>query len=183
MNISSCFVVDKARKIIEREFSPNATQYTVKRLQLPFAAYSSSRDINSELQVKVFQYFTPSNYIRSLINSPFYTTYTFYYFIVKIQNSFHINQRQIYNLFFNLIFFILLISLIVWVIIFLLLWTRVCVVASSISSPINKLIANISNSQDKRYRQHLIQRRQGHRRPLQDMPSTNSGRLQAERVL
>ena len=99
MNISSCFVVDKARKIIEREFSPNATQYTVKRLQLPFAAYSSSRDINSELQVKVFQYFTPSNYIRSLINSPFYTTYTFYYFIVKIQNSFHINQRQIYNLF------------------------------------------------------------------------------------
>ena len=148
MNISSCFVYDKARKIIEREFSPNATQYTVKRLQLPFAAYSSSRDINSELQVKVFQYFTPSNYIRSLINSPFYTTYTFYYFIVKIQNSFHINQRQIYNLFFNLIFFILLISLIVWVIIFLLLWTRVCVVASSISSPINKLIANISNSQD-----------------------------------
>ena len=88
MNISSCFVVDKARKIIEREFSPNATQYTVKRLQLPFAAYSSSRDINSELQVKVFQYFTPSNYIRSLINSPFYNTYTFYYLIVKIQNLF-----------------------------------------------------------------------------------------------
>ena len=148
MNISSCFVHDKARKIIEREFSPNATQYTVKRLQLPFASYSSSRDINREIQVKVFQYFTPSNYIRSLINSPFYTTYTFFYFIVKIQNSFHINQNQIYSLFFNLIFFILLISLIVWVIIFLLLWTRVCVVANSISSPINKLIANISNSQD-----------------------------------
>lgn len=148
MNISSCFVYDKARKTVEEEFSSNATQYTVKRLQFPFASYSSSRDINKEIQVKVFQYFTPSNYIRSLVNSPFYTTYTFYFFLIKLQNSFHINQHQIYFLFINLIFFILIISLIVWVIIFALLWTRVCVVANSISSPINKLIANISNSQD-----------------------------------
>ena len=148
MNISSCFVYDKARKTVEEEFSSNATQYTIKRLQFPFASYSSSRDINKEIQVKVFQYFTPSNYIRSLVNSPFYTTYTFYFFLIKLQNSFHINQHQIYFLFINLIFFILIISLIVWVIIFALLWTRVCVVANSISSPINKLIANISNSQD-----------------------------------
>ena len=148
MNISSCFVYDKARKIIEEEFSSNATQYTIKRLQFPFASYSSSRDINKEIKVKVFQFFTPSNYIRSLVNSPFYTTYTFYYFLIKIQNTFRINQHQIYFLFINLIFFILLISLIVWIIIFALLWTRVCVVANSISSPINKLIANISNSQN-----------------------------------
>ena len=148
MNISSCFVYDKARKTVEEEFSSNATQYTIKRLQFPFASYSSSCDINKEIQVKVFQYFTPSNYIRSLVNSPFYTTYTFYFFLIKLQNSFHINQHQIYFLFINLIFFILIISLIVWVIIFALLWTRVCVVANSISSPINKLIANISNSQD-----------------------------------
>lgn len=148
MNLSSCFVYKEARKTIDKEFSPNATQYTIKRLKLPFASYSSSRDLNKEIQVKIFQYFTPSNYIRSLINSPFYTTYTFYYFIVKIQNYLNINQRQIYYLFFNLIFFIILISLIIWFIIFILLWTRVCVVANSISSPINKLIANISNSQD-----------------------------------
>lgn len=144
---------EKAIELIKKNFpyesnkNSNAKSIT-KRMEIQFAKYSYTKDTNNKVLAKVFQYYSPANYVRTIINSPFFSTFSFYFFIIKIQNGFRIEESSIYYLFLNLIFFIILISLATWVLVFFLLWTRVCVVAHSISSPISKLIANISSEQD-----------------------------------
>lgn len=139
---------EESIEMIKQYFPYEKRPLTTRQMEFQFAKYSYTKDTNNKILTKVFQYYSPSNYMRSIINSPFYSTFAFYYFIIKIQNGFRIEERSIYFLFLNLIFFIILVSLAAWIIVFFLLWTRVCVVAHSISSPISKLIANISNTQD-----------------------------------
>lgn len=143
-----CFYSNETKEYINNTFKYGINSYNSLKYQIPFASYNYIKDINRKIVVKLFQYFSPNTYIRSFDNSNFFFDFSFYYFLLKVQNGIIINENDIYFHFANLVFFILLCSLTVWIVIFLFLWCRISSVAYSISTPISKLISSISNSEN-----------------------------------
>lgn len=143
-----CFYGHETKEFINKTFLYGKNAYnSIIKHQIPFASYNYIKDINRKIVVKLFQYLSPNAYVRSLDNSKFFTDFSFYYFLLKVQNGITSDENDIYFQFANLVFFIILCSLIVWIVIFLILWCRISSVAYSISSPISQLISSISNSE------------------------------------
>ena len=155
--LAQCFWNKNTRDIISKEFhqderpsmSIQASHHFTKKINIEIASYKENFNYNTAITAKIYQYFSPSHFIRSLTNSQFYSSLSFYLYIIKISNNITNNIRNIKLLFFDLGILIMLCSLLIWIIIVMILAFRIRAVSNSISAPINQLIQNISNKNTK----------------------------------
>ena len=155
--LAQCFWNKNTKDIISKEFhqderpsmSIQASHHFTKKISIEIASYKDNFNYDKAITAKIYQYFSPSHFIRSLTNSQFYSSLSFYLYIIKISNNINNNIRNIKLLFFDLGIFIMLSSLLIWIVIVIILAFRIRGVTNSISAPINQLIQNISNKNTK----------------------------------
>lgn len=152
--LAQCFLNKKARDAISKAFhqdtrSIQANHHFTKKISIELASYKETLNYENTIKAKIYQYFSPSHFIRSLTNSQFYSSLSFYLYIIKFNNNVNTNIRSIKLLFFDLAIMIVLLSLLVWIVVVVVLALRIRAVSNSISAPINQLIRNISNKSDK----------------------------------
>ena len=155
--LAQCFLNKKARDVISREFHQEdrpslpiqATHHFTKKISVEIASYKETLNYEKAINAKIYQYFSPSHFIRSLTNSQFFSSLSFYLYIIKISNNLSTSIHSIKLLFFDLGILIVLSSLLIWIVIAVVLAFRIRAVSNSISAPINQLIQNISNKNTK----------------------------------
>lgn len=142
-NIDQCFKNQKLLNIIGNDTDLN---YKLKILTNIYN-YSYDKDVNNDIYVKIVRQFSPNKYIKSFLNLKFLSSSSVYFLVIKIYNNIIIINYLIDRITYRYIAYIILTSFLLWQIIYIYVFIRLCYVADRISSPIRKLIRNISLSQ------------------------------------
>ena len=142
-NLSQCLSNYEVQNIIESDLDQN---YKLKILYDMFK-YSDNRDINSNIKIKIIRELSPIKYITSFLNLKFYHSISYYIIIFKIFNNIsnfiNLTDRIIYRQ----VAYIMLFVFILWFCIFIIIFIKLYLTTDRISSPIRKLIKNISLTQ------------------------------------
>ena len=144
-NISECFINSDIQKIIQSDIQYN---YKLKLLYDMFK-YNDERDINSKIKIKILRELSPNKYTTSFLNLQFYYSFSYHFLIFKIYNNIIIFTNIIDRIIFKQVSYIILFIFILWVCSFIYIFIKLFLISDRISSPIKKLIKNISLSQSK----------------------------------
>ena len=109
--------------------------------------YNYDKDFNNNIFAKIVRQISPSKYVKSLLNLKFLSSSTVYFLVIKIYNNIMIINNLIDRLTYRYVLYIVIFTFILWNIIFICVLIKLYLVADRISSPIRKLIKNISLSQ------------------------------------
>ena len=142
-DIKDCFKNEKILKLIQYD---KDYDYSLKILSNLYE-YSYYKDINSKILIKVIRYYSPNSFVRNLINVKFYSSFSVYLIVVKIYNNILIINNIIDRITYKSISYITTFTFMLWLIIMGFIFIKLYLVADNISSPIRKLIKNISLSQ------------------------------------
>ena len=79
--LRDCFFYSKAQEQLDKYFNnETSTNNRAEKIQLLFGNTKYSKDVNMKVYAKIFQYLSPSNFIRSLADSQYYSTFPYYLF-------------------------------------------------------------------------------------------------------
>ena len=109
--------------------------------------YSYNKDINDDIKVKIIRVLSPNKVIKSFTNLKFLSSNSAYFIVIKIYNNIMIISTLIDRITYKGIIYLILLTFILWAIIYICIFIKLYLVADRISSPIRKLIKNISLSQ------------------------------------
>ena len=141
--INSCFNNKDAQNIINYGKDYN---YKTKILANIYH-YSYNKDINDDIKVKIIRVLSPNKVIKSFTNLKFLSSNSAYFIVIKIYNNIMIISTLIDRITYKGIIYLILLTFILWAIIYICIFIKLYLVADRISSPIRKLIKNISLSQ------------------------------------
>ena len=142
-NISDCLTDPDILKIALSDENYN---YKLKILY-DMHEYNYSKDINNKIQVKILRELAPNKYITSFLNLQFYHSFSYYFLVFKFYNNIYIFSNLIDRILYRQVSYIMLFVFALWVVIFIYVMIKLFLVTDRISSPIRKLIKNISLSQ------------------------------------
>ena len=143
ITINECISNSDIQKIIK---SDSEYKYKSKHLYDWFQ-YSYNKDINNEIKMKILRELSPNKYTTSFLNLKFYYSFSYYFLVFKIYNNISIFLDIIYRITYRQVSYIMLFIFILWVCIFFYIFIQLYFITDRISSPIRKLIKNISLSQ------------------------------------
>ncbi len=143
ITINECISNSDIQKIIK---SDSEYKYKSKHLYDWFQ-YSYNKDINNEIKMKILRELSPNKYTTSFLNLKFYYSFSYYLLVFKIYNNISIFLDIIYRITYRQVSYIMLFIFILWVVIFIYIFIQLYFITDRISSPIRKLIKNISLSQ------------------------------------
>ena len=109
--------------------------------------YNNDRDINNNIKIKILRELSPNKYTTSFLNLKFYYSFSYYFIVFKIYNNINIFINIIDRIIYRQVSYIMLFIFSLWVCIFIYILIKLFLIADRISSPIRKLIKNISLSQ------------------------------------
>ena len=141
--INSCFNNKDVQNIINYGKDYN---YKAKILANIYH-YSYNKDINDDIKVKIIRVLSPNKVIKSFTNLKFLSSNSAYFIVIKIYNNIMIISTLIDRITYKGIIYLILLTFILWAIIYICIFIKLYLVADRISSPIRKLIKNISLSQ------------------------------------
>ena len=150
--INYCFNNLFSQHLKDPIYFQDLSEYDIQKKQFTFSQYSyqnysnSKYDFNSKIIFKSFQFKTPSKYIRKVIKSNYYLSFTLMHYIVKIQNKIYIYHSKIKDIFINNFIIIYFCNGIIWFLIFIILTIFIFIESNNISKPIKILIKSISSS-------------------------------------
>ena len=143
-SISDCFSNEKLIDILS---SDNEYNYKLKILA-DIYKYNYNKDFNSNIKIKMLRTLSPNKFMRySFLRLKFYSTFSIYLLVVKVHNNIVVMHQIIDRLTFRAICHITLLTFLLWLLIYFIVFFKLYLVADRISSPIRKLIQNISQSQ------------------------------------
>ena len=142
-SISDCFSNSEVQDIIQSDINYN---YKLKLLYDMFK-YNNDRDINNNIKIKILRELSPNKYTTSFLNLKFYYSFSYYFIVFKIYNNINIFINIIDRIIYRQVSYIMLFIFSLWVCIFIYILIKLFLIADRISSPIRKLIKNISLSQ------------------------------------
>ena len=142
-SIINCFENDNIIDIIS---SDNNYNYKLKVLSNLYY-YNYDKDINNYIVAKIIRQLSPNKYIKSFMNLKFFSSTFVYLVVIKIYNNIMIINNLIDRISHRGICYITLMTFILWLIIYLFILIKLYLVTDRISSPIRKLIKNLSLSQ------------------------------------
>jgi hypothetical protein len=143
-SINDCFSNSKLIDIIS---SDNKYNYKLKILT-DIYKYNYTNDFNNNIKATILRTLSPNKFMRSsFLKLKFYSSYSIYLLVIKINNNIVVIDQIIDRLTFKAICHITLLTFLLWILIYLIVLIKLCLVAGRISSPIRKLIQNISQSQ------------------------------------
>ncbi len=143
-----CFPYDETINKINEYINENVTYFNNVKIRTLFGKTSYKNNINNENNIKIFQMHSHNEYLKFLINSPYFETIAFHYFLVKLCNDLIIEKGLIEDYYNNILIVLIFIIIFIWVIVFLIISLRISVVANKISKPIQELIQSISYISD-----------------------------------
>ena len=143
-DVKNCF---KNKKILEYISSSKNYNYSLKILS-DLYKYGYYKDSNNKIMAKYVRVFSPNKFTKALLKLKFYSSFSIYYFVIKIYNNILIINNIIDRITYRSISYIIICSFILWFFIFLFIFYKLYSVVDTISSPIRKLIKNISLSQE-----------------------------------
>ena len=109
--------------------------------------YNYDKDVNNKIVIKVIRYYSPNKYIKTFTGIKFKYSFSVYFIVVKIYNNILIINNLIDRITYRSIAYITLFTFVLWISIFIFIFIKLYLVADNISSPIRKLIKNISLGQ------------------------------------
>ena len=142
-SISDCFSNLEVENIVQSDIDQN---YQLKILYDMFK-YSYNRDINSNIKMKILRDISPNKYTTKFLNLKFYYSFSYYFVVFKIYNNINMFANLIDRINYRQVSYIMLFLFILWVVIFIYIFIQLYFITDRISSPIRKLIKNISLSQ------------------------------------
>ena len=142
-SISDCFSNLEVENIVQSDIDQN---YQLKILYDMFK-YSYNRDINSNIKMKILRDISPNKYTTKFLNLKFYYSFSYYFVVFKIYNNINMFANLIDRINYRQVSYIMLFIFILWVVIFIYIFIQLYFITDRISSPIRKLIKNISLSQ------------------------------------
>ena len=142
-SISDCFSNLEVENIVQSDIDQN---YQLKILYDMFK-YSYNRDINSNIKMKILRDISPNKYTTKFLNLKFYYSFSYYFVVFKIYNNINMFSNLIDRITYRQVSYIMLFIFILWVVIFIYIFIQLYFITDRISSPIRKLIKNISLSQ------------------------------------
>ena len=141
-NFSECFSNEEIKNIIESDVDKD---YKLKILYDAFK-YNDKRDINNNIKIKIIRELSPIKYITSFLNLNFYYSFSYYLIAFKIYNNINNIINLTDRIIYRQIVYIMLFVFILWFCIFIIIFIKLYLITDKISSPIRKLIKNISLS-------------------------------------
>ena len=142
-SISDCFSNLEVENIVQSDIDQN---YQLKILYDMFK-YSYNNDINSNIKMKILRDISPNKYTTKFLNLKFYYSFSYYFVVFKIYNNINMFANLIDRINYRQVSYIMLFLFILWVVIFIYIFIQLYFITDRISSPIRKLIKNISLSQ------------------------------------
>ena len=143
-----CFPYVETINKINEYINENVNYTNNVKIRTLFGKTSYKNNINNENNIKIFQMHSHNEYLKFLINSPYFETIAFHYFLVKLCNDLIIEKGLIEDYYNNILIVLIFIIIFIWVIVFLIISLRISVVANKISKPIQELIQSISYISD-----------------------------------
>ena len=141
-DVGDCFGNTKIQQVIPADSNYN---YSLKILSNIYK-YDYDKDENNRIVVKIIRYTSPNKFIKAFTKIRFYSSYSVYFLVAKIYNNILIINNLIDRITYRSIAYITIFTFFLWLIIFIFILIKLYLVADSISSPIRKLIKNISLS-------------------------------------
>ena len=145
---NQCFPYNETINKINEYINENVNYFNNVKIRTLFGKTSYKNNINNENNIKIFQMHSHNEYLKFLINSPYFETIAFHYFLVKLCNDLIIEKGLIEDYYNNILIVLIFIIIFIWVIVFLIISLRISVVANKISKPIQELIQSISYISD-----------------------------------
>ena len=142
-SISNCFSNLEIQKLVQSDINYN---YKLKILHEMFK-YNDNRDINNNIKMKILRELSPNRYTTSFLNLKFYYSFSYYFIVFKIYNNIKIFSDILDRIGNRHISYIMLFLFTLWVCLFIYIFINLYLITDRISSPIRKLIKNISLSQ------------------------------------
>ena len=143
-DISDCFSNEKMIDLIK---SDNKYIYKLQILA-DIYKYNYTKDFNNNIKIKILRKLLPNQFMRySFLKLRFYSSYSIYLVVVKIYNNILVIHQIIDRLTFRAICLCTFFTFLLWFLIYVWVIIKLCLVTDRISSPIRKLIHNISLSQ------------------------------------
>ena len=141
--IDKCLSNSDVQEIVSSDIDYN---YKLKILYDMYE-YSEDRDFNNDVKIKILRELSPNKFTTSFLNLKFNHSFSYYFLVFKIYNNINVLIDLIYRIIYRQISYIMLFLFILWIIIFIYVCIKLYLIADRISSPIKKLIKNISLSQ------------------------------------
>ena len=143
-DISDCFSNEKMIDLIK---SDNKYIYKLQILA-DIYKYNYTKDFNNNIKIKILRKLLPNQFMRySFLKLRLYSSYSIYLVVVKIYNNILVIHQIIDRLTFRAICLCTFFTFLLWFLIYVWVIIKLCLVTDRISSPIRKLIHNISLSQ------------------------------------
>ena len=142
-DLKDCFINEKIIYMITSDIKYD---FSLKILANTFK-YSYEKDVNNQIISKLMRISSPNELSKTLINMKFYVTFQADFLVVKAFNNIMIINTLIDRLTYRSISYIILLTFFLWWVILLFVLIKLYLIADRISSPIRKLIKNISLSQ------------------------------------
>ena len=142
-DLKDCFQNEIIMYIVTSDINYN---FSLKTLANTYK-YSYEKDINNQITDKFVRVSSPNKLSKTLINLKFYSTFQVDFLVVKPYNNILVVNYLIDRLTYRSISYITLLTFFLWLVILLFVLIKLYLVADRISSPIRKLIKNISLSQ------------------------------------
>ena len=141
--INQCFNDINIQKIVSSDLD---YEYKLKVLYDSFK-YNYERDINNKIQFKIIRDASPNRFVFSFFNFKFLLSFSYYMVLFKPYNNIVVMMNIVDRIIYRYIAYIMLFDFILWFIVFIIILIKLYLIADRISSPIRKLIKNISLSQ------------------------------------
>ena len=142
-DVGECFGNLKILQVIPADIDYD---YSLKILS-DIYKYNYDKDINNKIVVKIIRAFSPNKFIKAFTKIRFYSSFSAYFLVAKIYNNILILNNLIDRITYRSIAYITIFTFLLWLVIFIFILIKLYLVADRISSPIRKLIKNISLSQ------------------------------------
>ena len=142
--IYDCFSSEKLIDILSSDIEYN---YKLKILT-DIYKYNYNKDFNNNIKIKILRKLLPNKFMRSsFLRLKFYSSFSIYLLLIKVHNNIVVIDQIINRLTFRAICHITILTFLLWLLIYFIVIFKLYLVADRISSPIRKLIQNISLSQ------------------------------------
>ena len=140
--INKCLVNSDIQEIVSSDVDYN---YKLKILYDMYE-YNEKRDFNNDVKIKILRELSPNKFTTTFLNHKFYHSFSYYFLVFKIYNNINVLKNLIDRIIYRYISYIMLYLFVLWIIIFIYVCIKLYLIADRISSPIKKLIKNISLS-------------------------------------
>ena len=145
---NECFPYEETIKKINEYINEKVTYFNNVKIRTLFGKTSYKNNVNYENNIKIFQMHSHNEYLKFLINSHYYETIAFHYFLVKLCNDLIIEKDLIEDYYNNILIFLIFVIIFIWIIVFLIISLRICAVANKINKPIQELYESITYISD-----------------------------------